>query len=556
MGVRGGVVTLFCSIFLAFTISGKDNPQPSQPLYQRCKQYLEGKDTLCSEKELLEACRQDPIPAEACFLLGVLYVQRGEHGNAQNFLLKALSLRPDSVATLNNLGVNALEEGDDSQAERYFRKVLAYDPQEVTALYNLGLIELKQKRFADAAQTLGKAAKQRPKDVPTLKLLLAAEIETHDADRVQKTASQILQLAPPDQPTFYFRLADTLENKGFYEGAVTVLRRAQALWPQSAQVDYRLALVSFNGGKIDAARQIAESAIKKENRAELHNLLGKIYETVHLYKLSVEEFQTAVRLDPEDEGSYFDLGYEFLQHDNFGLAEKVFITGTNRLPRGIKLRLGLAAAYFGQTKYEMAIKAMRGAIGVAPESPLGYFFLARALDLLRDYPDLFAGNWIREDLKRYIALEPRNPFPYYACALSLLLRTAQGNRAEAMELLTKATELDPRFAVAHLELGNIYFENKEYQQAIGEYSKALQGTSLFRRSEAYFRLGQAYARTGNAERAREASALAMKDQKELQAAIVQYEKGILRFLYTLRDSENYREGNAPEQGDAPAGAPR
>lgn len=43
---------------------------------------------------------------------------------------------------------------------------------------------------------------------------------------------------------------------------------------------------------------------------------------------------------------------------------------------------------------------------------------------------------------------------------------------EAMERLQRTLELDPNFWVAHIFLGHVYLEKKNYPEAIAEFTKA------------------------------------------------------------------------------------
>ena len=61
-----------------------------------------------------------------------------------------------------------------------------------------------------------------------------------------------------------------------------------------------------------------------------------------------------------------------------------------------------------------------------------------------------------------------------------VLRTVQqlvnsGKQDEAQAILTKAVKENPNFALGHLMLGNSYFRQQRYEEALREYQKALQG---------------------------------------------------------------------------------
>lgn len=490
------------------------------------RQALERQDHARAERELLQVLKSTPKAAEAHFLLGVMYSQRGEHAKARASLLAALKLTPNSIAVLNNLGVNALARHAEAEAEGYFRKVLSLAPSDPDAGFNLGLIELKQRRFTQASEHLGRVAKARPDDLPVLQALLEAHIGLGAVEAVLETTARLLKLAPGDA-RFYFQLASLLSDKGFYEPATRVLEGAHAQWPDSTDAAYNLAVVYFLSGKPAAARSLAEAALRKGERADLFHLLGDIYENLNLYDKAVESYQAALRFDPGGEEYHFALGYEFLIHHNFDLAEQIFSNAAARLPRAVKPRLGLAAAYFAQAKYANAIDTLKAAIGIAPDSELSYAFLGRAFLLLSDHEDLFAGEWTAQTFRAYMKLTPTDPFPHYLAAVS-----QRGNRSESMRLLRKVLDLDPKFPEAYLELGKIYFDTERYPEAVEAFEKAAHLKPSA--PEAHYRLSRAYAKSGNAEKARQTSQLFLKLQKEQETQAVQREKEILRFIYTVK----------------------
>jgi tetratricopeptide (TPR) repeat protein len=57
-------------------------------------------------------------------------------------------------------------------------------------------------------------------------------------------------------------------------------------------------------------------------------------------------------------------------------------------------------------------------------------------------------------------------------------------------LLKKSVELDPKFPEAHLQLGNLYSDQKKYSDAAPHYEQALALNSDL--ADAHYRLGQAY----------------------------------------------------------------
>lgn len=533
--IRRFLTLFFLMGFLTGQVPGVQAGKSSgeDATYRRIKQAIQDHQYSAAEDQLLELVKQKPNSAEPYFLLGILYTEEGEHYKARGFFVEALKLQPNSTSVLNNLGFNALCLGNEPEAENYFEKVLRLNPKNGTALYNLALTELKERKFAQATQHMKRASAQRPKDISILKGLLAAEVGLGAKEDMTKTINSILKVAPPDSE-FYTNLAQPLVDAGLYSQALHVLAQAKVRWPDSGEVTYNLGRAYYLSGNPQQARGILEPALAKHDSAQMHNLLGAIYEQLRLYDKAFAEYQAAVRLEPENEVYYFDLGYESLIHYNFDLATKIFETAVKRLPASAKLQLGLAVAYFAQTQYDKAVPALKAAIDLAPESPVGYFFLGKAFVLLSNERSLFNGAWVDLDFRKYKELRPNDPIPYYVCAVRLLRQdpNEDNQRDEALKLLRKTVEVDPSFPEAYLDLGKIHFKNRQYQQAIDAYRKAVELNPAL--DEAYYDLSLAYARSGDADKAKEASTMALKRQKEMQDYVAARQKEILKFVYTLK----------------------
>ena len=73
--------------------------------------------------------------------LSLCYVQLKDFKEAQNSLMKALSLDPENTKVISNLGYLSLAQGDIQTARNYFQTVLEIDPKDVIAAAELLKLE-------------------------------------------------------------------------------------------------------------------------------------------------------------------------------------------------------------------------------------------------------------------------------------------------------------------------------------------------------------------------------------------------------------------------------
>lgn len=73
--------------------------------------------------------------------LSLCYVQEHDFKNAQDSLMKALSLEPENTKVISNLGYLALAQGNKQEARNYFQAVLEFDPKDRIAASELLKLE-------------------------------------------------------------------------------------------------------------------------------------------------------------------------------------------------------------------------------------------------------------------------------------------------------------------------------------------------------------------------------------------------------------------------------
>ncbi len=73
--------------------------------------------------------------------LSLCYVQLKDFKEAQNSLIKALSLDPENIKVISNLGYLSLAQGDIQTARNYFQTVLEIEPKDVIAAAELLKLE-------------------------------------------------------------------------------------------------------------------------------------------------------------------------------------------------------------------------------------------------------------------------------------------------------------------------------------------------------------------------------------------------------------------------------
>jgi len=220
--------------------------------------------------------------------------------------------------------------------------------------------------------------------------------------------------------------------------------------------------------------------------------LGEVEEKDGNFVGAANEFEAAAHMDPS-ESNIFDWGCELLLHRTVKPAIEVFRQGTSRFPNSPRMAIGLGMALYSLGKYDEAVKSLLRAADLDPQDPRSYRFLSRAFDSSPTHADE-----VVECFRRFADLQPQNGQALYYYAMSLWKAKRGQDPAfdltQIEALLKKAISLEPSLAEAHLQLGNLYSDQRRFADAIPEYLRARELNPDL--ADAHYRLAQAYVHTG------------------------------------------------------------
>lgn len=328
-------------------------------------------------------------------------------------------------------------------------------------------------------------------------LLCSAVISAAAGSDNAKTESLLREQARLHQDSFAANrsIAEFYIRQHRLDAAIPFLESARRIDPGHYDNSYDLALAYLETGLTAKSREIVTGLLAREDKAELHNLLGDIEEKDGRIQEAAAQYEVAARMDPSEK-NLFDLGSYLLRHQGFQPALKVFEFGARRYPQSAKLRVGLGIAYYSLGKYNEAVESLCRAVDLDPTDTRALDFFGKMYDVA---PQLSAE--VTGRLARFAELYPENAAVAYYYALSLrernLSSSADRDIAQAEALLKRAVKLDPNFAEAHYELGLLYEDEQQEAGAMREYELAAKLRPDF--AKAHYRLARLYRKQGKSE---------------------------------------------------------
>ena len=176
---------------------------------------------------------------EAQLNLANLYLARGQVGEAEAGLLKAIEIDPTFIPAPITLAELRRSQGQESAAEEVLRGALKRNPGEAPLLHALGLSLVRQKRTEEALDKLRDAAKLAPEQA---RFAYVAGVALHDTGKPAE-GLEVLQSAlnrhPYDREILY-ALATYDIQSGQYSSALQRAELLRELEPDNQEFDQLL----------------------------------------------------------------------------------------------------------------------------------------------------------------------------------------------------------------------------------------------------------------------------------------------------------------------------
>ncbi len=312
----------------------------------------------------------------------------------------------------------------------YYQRALKFQPDFAQALERLAFLYQTQKKWQDLVPYL-KRAIRADTTYTSAKIMLGETyfyLNKYDSSR----AVLLPLLKQPDIPLGVYELLGRIElNAKHYQLAKSYFKK---IVDQDTTYKMGWLLLAFTYSDMDSTQRAADIfknlAQKYPDDALIWSFYGNTLQSLGQYDKAVKAFQTALKLQPDNESALGGLAVIYENRKQFARCDSIYEVGIQRLPE--------SAMLLNNYSYSLAERGKN---------------LQKALELAQ----------------KAITLEPNNAayLDTYGWVLYKL-----GKYKQAAEYIKKSIELRANSAVVIEHLGDVYKAMGENTKALEYYKKA------------------------------------------------------------------------------------
>lgn len=147
---------------------------------------------------------KSPDSADVHNNLGVLYLEAGEQGAAEDHFIRTIELEPLNMEAHGNLGIIYMRKGELAKATNKFLFILEQDPNNLLSHYNLGIIYAKMFKVDEAVNEFTKVISISPLYADAHSNLGIIYAKTGQPDKAVNELQTAIKLNPNDYEAHQF----------------------------------------------------------------------------------------------------------------------------------------------------------------------------------------------------------------------------------------------------------------------------------------------------------------------------------------------------------------
>lgn len=442
--------------------------------------------------EFKKSIALDKTNAKAYNAAGVISIINEDMKGAKQYFTQAIKIDDAYSMAIDNLGTIDFTDKKYSDAEKKFKEALSCNSKNTTAMYHLAQIAMVKKDSGTALMYLNNALSLNPNSTAIYSLMgKAYQAQGNDAAAINAFKKSIA--IRPEFTASYLDLSNIYERRGDNEFAIEQLKTVLSVNPDLNNAKLRLADISLANGDFDQSisyysqlvgiQGFNDNALKglaNAYYAQAQSLCSKgALSTNHDLNKALDSINKAISANNQD----LELNLAKLKLSEMTNQPEQTKVALNNIIKSPANDLGSLVvkgeAYLAVNDYQNAQNSFSSAINLSKSSEddsylTDILIYEKQYDLATKIIDktLKADPKNQEALNNldYIQKSKKCADNYYKSAQKFL---SSRNYSTAMEYLNSSLAINPNNANAHMQLGNLYEDQKDYAEAVAQYQAYL-----------------------------------------------------------------------------------
>ena len=297
------------------------------------------------------------------YLIGTAYVAKKEYEKAIEYLQQAIKINPNHSQIYNNLATTYLMINKQDDAIITYKKALEIDSENPDTLYNLGSLYQIQNNHIEACQCFEKSYSISNNE----KSLIALTLSEFKGGNFPKAIEhyKTLVLAHPEKDSYQYNLALCYEQIHDYQAAISILKQLTTRNPKSLTMVQKLAGLYMEIRDLRSAKELYDKVILK-NSPTASTLYQYAIISSQLYDTDTAEriFKKVIGMNPDNALAHKDLGVIYLNKRLFDYAEDEFNIALKLEPENYDIVFEYANFLYSITKYKEADEYYEKALSI------------------------------------------------------------------------------------------------------------------------------------------------------------------------------------------------
>ncbi len=425
-------------------------PEKPAVLYNKASALLKLGEEFAAMEYFQKAGAYDRIGEvahKAYSRLGVLYLDRNVYASAEEYLKKAVAVRPQNAMNRYNLGIAYLRQNRTKEALEEFRKAEELGEENAVMLENLGEAYLSLKQYDKSLDMYSRVARVDSRNVRILSRIGELYYEKGDLDKALQVYSKITSIDPltENARVAFMNMGNILDDAQRYDEAIMMYEKALTISPKDDSAYYNLGLAYVHAGKPEKAVDAWKRGGSLNTRDPKFLLAAAdLYYDRKLYDLAEQEYQTVASRFPSDQDAHFKLATIYYKRGDYASALKAYNrvieindTGETARVAFINSALLYSKVHKGEGSLEKSESILKKALLMKPGDPEALFSLGVIYERRTD--------WNRAIETYYMVIRSANDGKILGDTYNHLGRCyyKQKNYRKALQAFSRGVEEDP-----------------------------------------------------------------------------------------------------------------